>query len=85
VLDNNNIKDNVDDNNNHNNNFKYYSLYLSRDNLLLKLVGLQVFVSGHPLEIYSLLQIVQTGSGTHPVPYIIGTGGYLHSVKAAIA
>jgi hypothetical protein len=34
---------------------------------------------------FSLLNVVQTGSGTHPASYPIGTGGFIPGGKAAEA
>jgi hypothetical protein len=36
-------------------------------------------------QVFSLLRIVQTGSGLHPTSYQIGTGGSFLGVKAARA
>jgi hypothetical protein len=34
-------------------------------------------------SVFSLLHIVQTGSGAHPTSYPMGTGGYFPGGKAA--
>jgi hypothetical protein len=66
--------------------FTCSSLWISRDRSVAIVTGYNLqarvrFPTGE--RDFSLLHSVHTGSGAHPVSYIVGTGSSFHSGKAA--